>query len=73
MAVIQKINVGEKANDGTGDTLRDAFVKANQNFEALNTAVQKGGADPNGDLGKELSKELETLTLRVESLEKTKE
>lgn len=42
MAVIQKINVGEKANDGTGDTLRDAFVKANQNFEALNTAVQKG-------------------------------
>lgn len=28
----QTINVGTTANDGTGDTLRDSFVKVNENF-----------------------------------------
>jgi len=28
----QTINVGTTANDGTGDTLRDSFVKVNDNF-----------------------------------------
>lgn len=32
---IQLINVGQIANDGTGDDLREAFVKINQNFEEL--------------------------------------
>lgn len=32
---IQLINVGNVANDGTGDDLREAFVKINQNFEEL--------------------------------------
>jgi hypothetical protein len=31
----QTINVGSTANDGTGDKLRDAFVKANANFTEL--------------------------------------
>ena len=26
------LNVGENANDGTGDTLRDAMIKVNTNF-----------------------------------------
>lgn len=29
------INIGNIANDGTGDDLREAFIKVNQNFEEL--------------------------------------
>lgn len=32
---IQVINVGNLANDGTGDDLREAFIKVNQNFDDL--------------------------------------
>ena len=32
---IQNINVGLAANDGTGDDLREAFIKINQNFQNL--------------------------------------
>lgn len=31
----QIINVGTTANDGTGDTLRDAFIKTDENFDDL--------------------------------------
>jgi len=34
------INVGETDNDGTGDKLRDAFVKTNENFTELYTDVE---------------------------------
>ena len=33
----QVINVGKALNDGTGDDLRDAFIKVNSNFEELFT------------------------------------
>jgi hypothetical protein len=33
---IQTINIGTIANDGTGDDLREAFVKVNNNFTELN-------------------------------------
>ncbi len=36
---IQEINVGLVANDGTGDKLRPAFIKINQNFLNVLTAV----------------------------------
>jgi hypothetical protein len=32
---LQLINIGNIANDGTGDDLREAFIKVNQNFEEL--------------------------------------
>lgn len=32
---VELINVGQIANDGTGDDLREAFIKINQNFEEL--------------------------------------
>ena len=32
---IQTINIGTIANDGTGDDLREAFVKVNNNFAEL--------------------------------------
>ncbi len=36
---IQDINVGLLANDGTGDDLREAFIKVNQNFDELDLRV----------------------------------
>ncbi len=36
---IQTINVGVLANDGTGDDLREAFIKTNQNFSDLDLRV----------------------------------
>jgi len=36
---VQTINVGVLANDGTGDDLREAFIKANQNFDDLDLRV----------------------------------
>ena len=38
----QTINIGTTANDGTGDTIREAFNKANQNFDEL--YASSGGA-----------------------------
>lgn len=32
---IQNINIGQIANDGTGDDLREAFRKVNENFDEL--------------------------------------
>ena len=32
---LANINVGTAANDGTGDLLRDAFVKINDNFSNI--------------------------------------
>ena len=36
---ISRINVGNIANDGTGDELRQAFVKVNNNFDELDLRV----------------------------------
>ena len=42
---IQNINVGLAANDGTGDDLREAFIKINQNFQNLDGIAQQTGAN----------------------------
>jgi hypothetical protein len=31
----QKINIGNQSNDGTGDSIREAFRKVNENFTEL--------------------------------------
>ena len=36
---IQTINIGYLANDGTGDDLREAFIKTNENFSYLEALV----------------------------------
>ena len=36
---IQTINVGNIPNDGTGDDLREAFVKVNNNFSEVDTKL----------------------------------
>ena len=43
----QVINIGTAANDGSGDPLRTAFDKANDNFSEL---YAKGAAGSNLDL-----------------------
>jgi hypothetical protein len=57
MAVsLQTINLGDYANDGTGDDLRTAFAKVNINFSALNSENDITGLqeDPNPRLGGDL-------------------
>ena len=43
----QVIGIGTTANDGTGDSIRDAFDKCNDNFTELYT-------DDAGDVGSEV-------------------
>lgn len=38
--MIQEINVGNIPNDDNGDTIRDAFIKVNNNFTDLDTTKQ---------------------------------
>ena len=39
----QKINIGNQSNDGTGDSIRDAFKKVNDNFDELYAINNLGG------------------------------
>lgn len=48
---IQKINIGQKANDGTGDPLRTAFKKINENFDELYALSGISGAGFSGYSG----------------------
>jgi hypothetical protein len=41
--VKQIINVGVEGNDASGDPIREAFIKANENFNELYAAFGKGG------------------------------
>lgn len=49
---IQYVNTGTIANDGTGDDLREAFVKINDNFEELDLRIVEETFNENtGSLG----------------------
>jgi hypothetical protein len=52
----QTVNIGSSANDGTGDQLRTAFDKINDNFDETYSFVNQDGSsdlviDPNGSYG----------------------
>ena len=52
---VQLINIGNIANDGTGDDLREAFIKTNANFEELDLRDdEKTTATNLGDSGQGL-------------------
>ena len=52
---LQDINLGEYANDGTGDDLRTAFAKVKFNFDNINTNFPSTlSEDPNPRLGGDL-------------------
>ena len=40
----QIINIGVEGNDGTGDSIRESFRKANENFTELYAIFGQGGA-----------------------------
>jgi len=42
---IQNINLGTYANDGTGDDLRSAFTKVNDNFDYIDTFAVISGTN----------------------------
>lgn len=62
---LQLINIGQVANDGTGDDLREAFVKVNQNFEELDlrddeqTTASNIGATGEGVFARKLNYDLQ--------------
>lgn len=62
---IQLINVGQIANDGTGDDLREAMIKINQNFEELDlrddeqTTASNLGATGEGIFAQRLNYDLQ--------------
>jgi hypothetical protein len=60
----QTINIGTVANDGTGDTLRDAFDKANDNFTEL-YASGGGGGDLVDDTSPQLGGNLDLNGNRI--------
>jgi len=49
--MIENINVGAQANDHTGDKLRNAFIKVNDNFDyiqsVLDTCLIQGSIEIN--------------------------
>ena len=63
---ITRINVGNIANDGTGDDLRQAFVKVNNNFTELDARVvpQNNAANLGTGTGVFYTKEGNTLNFR---------
>jgi len=67
MADIQTINIGSAANDGTGDDLREAFVKVNANFNALNLATGTTGVNLGSSGGKVLA-DVTSNTLRFRTI-----
>jgi hypothetical protein len=53
----QQINIGASANDGTGDTIRDAFSKVNENFSEVYSNITEANSvitDTNPQLGADL-------------------
>jgi hypothetical protein len=62
---IQIINIGNVANDGTGDDLREAMIKINQNFEELDlrddeqTTASNLGVDGEGIFAQRLGYDLQ--------------
>lgn len=66
---VELINVGQVANDGTGDDLREAFVKINQNFEELDlrddeqTTASNLGESGEGIFAQKINYDLQFKTL----------
>jgi hypothetical protein len=52
---LQKINLGDYANDGTGDDLRTAFAKVNINFDTLENDITSLSEDKRPTLGGDLN------------------
>ena len=65
---LQTINVGNFVNDGTGDDLRTAFVKINENFDELDLRGGQNNTMSNVGVGVGIYKEKVGVELRLKSL-----
>lgn len=66
---ISRIDVGQVANDGTGDDLRDAFIKINNNFTYVGTRLGLAVTGANlGASGQEVFKEVVDAQLRFRKI-----
>lgn len=62
------INVGNYVNDGTGDDLRTAFVKVNENFDELDLRAGQNNTASNTGTGAGIFKEKVGVDLRFKSV-----
>ena len=65
---VQLINIGNIANDGTGDDLREAFIKTNANFEELDLRDDEQTSGINIGFGTELFKQKIGYELQFKTL-----
>lgn len=65
---LQTINVGNFVNDGTGDDLRTAFVKINENFDELDLRGGQANTISNVGIGIGIFKEKVGVDLRLKTL-----
>jgi hypothetical protein len=65
---IQTINLGNYANDGTGDDLRTAFNKVNQNFASLTSGLVAVTSGANVGTGTGIYKDTNLTTLEFKKL-----
>jgi hypothetical protein len=64
---ITLVNLGNSANDGTGDDLREAFVKVNNNFTEIQGQLNFTGENL-GSSGSEVFSKLENYVLKFRRL-----
>lgn len=64
---ITLVNLGNSANDGTGDDLREAFVKVNNNFTEISNQLEFSGSNL-GSSGAEVFARLEDHVLKFRTL-----
>lgn len=65
---LQTINVGNFVNDGTGDDLRTAFVKINENFDELDLRGGQANTISNVGTGVGIYKEKIGVNLRLKTV-----
>lgn len=66
---LQLINIGNVANDGTGDDLREAFIKINQNFEEIDFFKPDLTTASNlGDVGEGIFSNIEDFDLKFKKI-----
>lgn len=66
---LQLINVGVIANDGTGDDLREAFIKINQNFEDIDLRNDEKSTVVNlGDTGEGIFHNLVNYQIQLKKI-----
>lgn len=65
---VQLINIGNVANDGTGDDLREAMIKINTNFEELDLRDDEQTSGINIGFGTELFKQKIGYELQFKTL-----